>query len=98
MPIATLRRRVRWGPAPAALLVLTMLAAACGHGGSVTSPTPGQGDTGALNSGVVRTSMGLIRGQVAADYRLFQGIPYAAPPIGSLRWQPPRPAAPWQGL
>jgi para-nitrobenzyl esterase len=98
MPIGTLRRRVRWGPAPAALLALTMLAAACGHGGSVTARTPGQGDTGALNSGVVRTSMGLIRGQVAADYRVFQGIPYAAPPIGPLRWQPPRPAAPWKDL
>ena len=98
MPIGTLRRRVRWGPAPAALLALTMLAAACGHGGSVTARTPGQGDTGALNSGVVRTSMGLIRGQVAADYRVFQGIPYAAPPIGPLRWRPPRPAAPWKDL
>jgi para-nitrobenzyl esterase len=98
MPIGTLRRRVRWGPAPAALLVLAMLAAACGHGGQATPRTPGQGDTGALNSGVVRTSAGLIRGQVAADYRLFQGIPYAAPPLGPLRWQPPQPAAPWTGL
>ena len=98
MPIGTLRRRARWGPAAAALLVLTMVAAACGHGGSVTSRTPGQGDTGALNSGVVRTKMGLVRGQVAADYRLFQGIPYAAPPLGPLRWQPPQPAAPWKDL
>ncbi|HVQ98052.1 MAG TPA: carboxylesterase family protein [Mycobacterium sp.] len=98
MPIGTLRRRVRWGPAPAALLVLAMLAAACGHGGQGTVRTPGQGDTGALNSGVVRTSMGLIRGQVAADYRLFQNIPYAAPPLGPLRWRPPQPAAPWPGL
>jgi para-nitrobenzyl esterase len=42
--------------------------------------------------------MGSMRGQVAADYRLFQGVPYAAPPVGSLRWQPPRPAGRWPGL
>jgi para-nitrobenzyl esterase len=41
--------------------------------------------------------MGLVRGQVAADYRLFQNIPYAAPPVGPLRWQPPRPPGPWPG-
>jgi para-nitrobenzyl esterase len=52
---------------------------------------------GPLDAGVVRTSMGLMRGMVAADYRLFQGIPYAAPPVGPLRWQPPRPAAKWSG-
>jgi para-nitrobenzyl esterase len=28
----------------------------------------------------------------------FLGIPYAAPPIGALRWQPPRPAARWRGV
>ena len=38
-----------------------------------------------------------MRGMVAADYRLFQGIPYAAPPVGPLRWRPPRPAAKWPG-
>jgi len=46
----------------------------------------------------VRTFTGLVRGLVAADYRLFQGIPYAAPPVGPLRWQPPRPVAPWPGM
>jgi para-nitrobenzyl esterase len=98
MPIGMLRRRLRCGPVPAALLVVTMLATACGHGGQITARTPGQGDTGALNSGVVRTSLGLLRGQVASDYRLFQGIPYAAPPLGRLRWQPPQPAVPWSGM
>lgn len=48
-------------------------------------------------SAVVRTDRGLVRGQPQPGYRLFQGIPYAAPPTGSLRWRPPQPVRPWQG-
>ncbi|MFA1538755.1 carboxylesterase/lipase family protein [Actinomadura monticuli] len=46
-------------------------------------------------SAVVRTDLGPVRGQVKTDYRLFQGIPYAAPPTGSLRFRPPQPARAW---
>ncbi|MDF3301746.1 carboxylesterase/lipase family protein [Streptomyces tropicalis] len=46
----------------------------------------------------VRTHDGLVRGAAHDGYRTFQGIPYAAPPVGSLRWAPPRPAAPWPGV
>jgi para-nitrobenzyl esterase len=49
-------------------------------------------------AGVVHTEGGSVRGTVAGDYRTFQGIPYAAPPTGSLRWAPPAPAAHWDGI
>ncbi|HEV2783772.1 MAG TPA: carboxylesterase family protein, partial [Actinophytocola sp.] len=42
------------------------------------------------------TDRGPVRGVVAGDYRLFQGIPFAAPPVGELRWRPPQPPAPWR--
>jgi carboxylesterase type B len=44
----------------------------------------------------VQTTGGPLRGEEAST-RVFRGIPYAAPPVGPLRWQPPQPAAAWQG-
>jgi para-nitrobenzyl esterase len=40
----------------------------------------------------------VVHGVVAEDHRLFAGIPYAAPPVGALRWQPPEPAPKWDGV
>jgi para-nitrobenzyl esterase len=41
-------------------------------------------------------------GQVEGSYRnglyIFKGVPYAAPPVGELRWLPPQPVKPWQGV
>ena len=47
---------------------------------------------------VVRTDKGAVRGSYAGSAREFLGIPYAAPPTGALRWQPPQPAARWTGI
>ena len=93
MPTRSSRPRRAW----AALLVTAAVVACCGRGGGMASLKTEPAYAGPLDAGVVRTSMGLVRGMVAADYRLFQGIPYAAPPVGPLRWQPPRPAAKWSG-
>ena len=47
----------------------------------------------------IRTQSGLVSG-VALSHGLevFKGIPFAAPPVGKLRWQPPQPPAAWQGV
>lgn len=44
---------------------------------------------------VVVTTKGPVRGVAAPATRSFLGVPYAAAPIGDLRWRPPRPHAPW---
>jgi para-nitrobenzyl esterase len=43
----------------------------------------------------VRTASGLVCGLLAEGTRQWRGIPYAAPPVGRLRWQPPQPHARW---
>ena len=51
---------------------------------------------------VVRTDAGYISGTVLGDpekpVHVYRGIPYAAPPIGDLRWKPPQPVAKWSGI
>jgi para-nitrobenzyl esterase len=48
----------------------------------------------------VRVESGALTGVESADgeVRAFLGVPYAAPPIGDLRWRPPQPAPAWEGL
>jgi para-nitrobenzyl esterase len=50
--------------------------------------------------GPVRLDSGLISGASGTDHgvRVFRGIPYAAAPVGDLRWRAPEPAAHWDGV
>ncbi len=51
------------------------------------------------NSGLtIMTDKGTVQGVVRNGVQEFRGIPYAAAPIGELRWALPQPAAPWEGV
>jgi para-nitrobenzyl esterase len=54
----------------------------------------------AENSLTVLTDGGKLQGNLSSDghVRAFLGIPYAAPPVGPLRWKPPQPAPKWSGV
>lgn len=41
---------------------------------------------------------GLEAGNAAVPLRAYRGLPYAAPPVGELRWRPPQPPQPWAGV
>jgi para-nitrobenzyl esterase len=50
-------------------------------------------------AGQVRVDAGLLEGtQSESGIRVFKGIPFAAPPVGDLRWQAPHPVTPWKGV
>ncbi len=46
----------------------------------------------------VRIEGGRVEGTIKGGLRIWQGIPYAAPPVGDLRWRAPQPVVPWRGV
>ena len=54
----------------------------------------------AAADGAMRVEGGLISGvtDTTSGVRAFKGIPFAAPPTGDLRWRPPAPVRPWEGV
>jgi para-nitrobenzyl esterase len=50
------------------------------------------------SSPVVQIPSGKVRGLNNGQLMIFKGVPYAAPPVGNLRWRPPQPVASWNGI
>jgi para-nitrobenzyl esterase len=47
---------------------------------------------------VVKVDGGAIGGKQWNESTVFRGVPFAAPPLGALRWKPPQPVRPWAGV
>lgn len=87
----TWQAHARFGAGMIALAALVATTTAAGARATPLSQGQGTGP-------VVATADGAVGGKTAAGMNEFLGIPYAAPPVGSLRWHPPQPAAPWPGV
>lgn len=101
---------IRWGVRLAASVAALVMASGCssdpvepGAGDAdagVGSPTADAGQPGVpFQSGLeVNIEGGTVAGAVDGDLRIFRGIPYAAPPVGALRFRDPAPVLPWTGV
>ncbi len=73
---------------PAVLLLTLPLSVTIAH------PSPAQ-----PRAPRIQTTAGTVQGMtLASGVRSFRGIPYAAPPVRDLRWKPPQPVVPWNGV
>src|SRR6476620_3060481 len=74
--------------------VLGMAASASAAPNGIPGPNPdAPGQVKKANGPTVSTTDGPVRGFVENGVNKFLGIPYAAPPVGDLRWMPPAPPA-----
>jgi para-nitrobenzyl esterase len=51
-----------------------------------------------LNGPVIKVKQGEVQGSLVDDVAIFRGLPFAAPPVGDLRWREPKPPAKWSGV
>jgi len=81
------RHHLRRLPFKWCLLLLSLLVFLPGMAGGDAAP-------------VVHVADGALLGRATGDpgVQAFMGIPYAAPPVGPLRWRPPQPPLPWSGV
>src|SRR5579872_3169706 len=92
-----------WSLRSLTLVVLAAIAMTLALGCSSSSSSQQQSqpkpDGGGVDAGpgptLVQTDHGPVQGVVLDTSRRFTGIPFAAPPVGPLRWKPPADAAKW---
>ena len=79
---------------------IAALLAACSQGGNDGSDEDGATATGAAEAPQLEVTGGAISGALNADGDVvtYKGIPFAAPPVGDLRWRAPQPVVPWEGV
>jgi para-nitrobenzyl esterase len=83
---------VKMASRPGRLLLCSLAAIGAGTAASSQTAAPSQAPP------VVRVETGELQGAVDDGVASFKGIPFAAAPVGDLRWRPPQPAAKWTGV
>ncbi|MGH1565188.1 carboxylesterase/lipase family protein [Mumia sp. DW29H23] len=80
-------------------LILILVGVVVGFCVDTVVPGPAHGSTSTTHAApVVRVDGGAVRGTAHDGVEEFRGVPYAAPPLGALRWRAPRTVAPWHGV
>jgi len=76
------------------VVVLALLLAAAPANGEIRRPAGRVGG----EPEIVRVEQGRLRGSREGDVVVFRGVPFAAPPVGLLRWRQPEPPVAWPGV
>ena len=84
----TLVRLIAWS----AISTTPLLTSSCFAQPAATTTTRSE------HGPIVNTPAGSVEGTTEGDLRVFKGIPYASPPVGSARWKPPGPFPRWVGI
>lgn len=74
---------------------MARIAAFCVLLPSLAAAAPHRAASPPSSDSIAHTAAGPVRGIVGEDFRMWLGIPYAQPPVGQLRWRPPRLPLPW---
>ena len=90
-------------PVMITVLIVLIIFAGCTQsqqdGLQTSKPTPASTGTAPLSDPtLVKTDAGYVSGLEQDDLKVYLGIPFAAPPTGELRWRPPAPVQPWDGV
>lgn len=68
-------------------------------GAAGSAGSGGSAGAGGIQEGLeIAIESGVLMGADQGDTRAFRGIPFAAPPVGDLRWKPPEAVEPWTGV